>query len=85
MLRVAQVREMSCRELVELVTEYLDDALTARDRDLFLAHLEECRDCRVHLDQMRQTIAALADLPAERLSEPDRERLLAAFRTWVRA
>jgi len=82
-VRVADTLEPTCRELVELVTEYLDDALTERDRGLFEAHLASCRDCRVHLEQMRQTILALGALPSERLSEPDRDTLLAAFRGWV--
>jgi anti-sigma factor RsiW len=76
---------MSCRELVELVTEYLDAAMTPADRAAFEAHLEECHDCTVYLDQMRQTIAALGDLPPERLPQSARDELLALFRGWAAA
>ena len=68
---------------MELVTEYLDDALTERERAGFEAHLADCRDCVVYLDQMRRTIAALGALRRERASPVAREALLAAFRSWV--
>jgi anti-sigma factor RsiW len=80
---VAETLEPTCRDLVELVTNYLDDALTERDRAAFEAHVADCRDCGVHLEQMRQTISALGSLPAERLPDPARAELLALFRTWV--
>ncbi|MGH2743734.1 MAG: anti-sigma factor family protein [Thermoleophilaceae bacterium] len=82
---MAEQLGLRCRDLVELVTEYLDAVLRDRDRDLFEAHLAGCRDCRIHLDQMRQTISALGDLPSERLPESARDELLAAFRNWVSA
>ena len=56
-----QLPEMPCRELVELVTEYLEDALPAQDRARFEAHLADCEDCNTYLDQMRQTISSRRD------------------------
>ena len=67
---------------MELVTAYLDDALTEHERDSLEAHLADCPHCGVYLDQMRRTISELGDLPPERLSEAARGELLAAFRTW---
>jgi anti-sigma factor RsiW len=74
---------LSCRELVELVTEYLEDVMTPADRRRFDEHISRCDDCSVYLDQMRRTISALGELPPERLPDEAREKLLAAFRSWV--
>lgn len=76
--------ELPCRELVELVTEYLEDRLSPDARARFDAHLAECEACRAFLDQFRQTIRALGRLPEEALSTEARTALLAAFRGWHR-
>ena len=68
---------------MELVTEYLDDALAPAERAAFERHIASCEDCGVYLDQMRTTIAALGDLPPERLPRSAREGLLATFRYWT--
>ena len=76
--------EMSCRELVELVTEYLEGTLPAHHRALLEEHLAECPYCEEYVAQMRRTITALGRLRAEPI-DPVREReLLAAFRGWRR-
>ena len=75
---------MHCRELVELVTDYLDGRLPPADRARFEAHLADCEYCETYLDQMRQTIRALGRLPEESLSDEARDALLAAFRDWSR-
>jgi anti-sigma factor RsiW len=74
--------EMPCRELVELITDYLEDRLSAQDRARFEAHLDQCEACRTYLDQFRQTIRMLGRLPEESLSTPAREALIAGFRDW---
>lgn len=74
--------EMPCRELVELVTDYLEDRLSPLDRARFEAHLGECEACRTYLEQFRQTIRALGRLPEESLSPEARASLVAAFRGW---
>jgi anti-sigma factor RsiW len=51
--------ELTCQELVGLVTDYLEEALTPEERGRFEAHLPRCPHCRLYLEQMRQTIAAL--------------------------
>lgn len=76
--------EMPCRELVELITNYLEERLSPVDRIRFEAHLAECQACRTYLNQFRQTIRALGQLPEESLSPEARHALLAAFRGWFR-
>ena len=75
---------ITCRELVELVTDYLEDAVPAAERARFDAHLVDCEHCTEYLAQMRTTIAVLGRLPTESLPDPARDRLLAAFRDWKR-
>ena len=76
--------EMPCRELVELITDYLEDRLSPGDRARFEAHLAECEACRTYVEQFRQTIRALGRLPEEPLSLEARHALLDAFRGWAR-
>lgn len=76
--------ELPCRELVELVTDYLEDRLPPRDRARFEAHLEGCEACRTYLEQFRRTIRALGRLPEAALSPEARLTLVAAFRGWSR-
>lgn len=76
--------ELPCRELVELITDYLEGRLSADDRARFDAHLAECEACRAFVDQYRTTIAVLGRLPEESLSAEARTALLAAFRGWRR-
>lgn len=78
------LREMPCRALVELITDYLENRLTPVDRIRFEAHLAECDACRTYLEQFRVTVRALGRLPEESLSSEAREALLAAFRGWPR-
>lgn len=76
---------LSCRELVELVTEYLEGALDATDRQRFEAHVSACPPCRTHLQQMRQTIRLLGRLTEENVPPRARDELLKAFRDWTAA
>jgi anti-sigma factor RsiW len=74
--------EMSCRDLVNLVTEYLEDTLPAADRARFEEHLAMCPPCQTYLDQMRQTIRAAGRLSPDSISEDARRGLLDIFRNW---
>ena len=75
---------LTCEELVELVTDYLESALPPADRARFEEHIMTCPPCRAHLDQMRRTVEIVGDLSAESLA-PEAERdLLEAFRDWKR-
>ncbi len=73
---------LSCRELVELVTEYLEGAMSPEEQARFEAHLALCPGCCTYLDQMRQTIYALGRLTEESILPPAREELLRVFRIW---
>jgi anti-sigma factor RsiW len=75
-------RELTCRDFVELVTDYLEGRLGPRARARFEEHLALCPGCDAYLEQMRATLAALGRLPEERLSGAARGALLSAFRDW---
>lgn len=75
---------MTCRELVELVTEYLEGALPPEERLRFEQHLAECPYCVTYLEQMRQLIGTLGRLSKESISAEARDELLHAFRDWKR-
>jgi anti-sigma factor RsiW len=74
--------EMTCAELVEVVTDYLEGAMAPGDRARFEAHLEECPYCVNYLGQIRTAVLALGRLEAEIIPPPRREELLEAFRGW---
>ena len=71
---------ISCREVVELVTAYLDDALDADTRGRFEVHLELCGPCIEYVEQIRTTSRLAAVAVAELEARPDRDALLKAFR-----
>jgi anti-sigma factor RsiW len=73
---------MSCRELVEAVTDYLEGAMEDGHRRRFEAHLRECRDCITYVEQMRATVEALGRLDEGSIEPEKREELLEAFRGW---
>ncbi|MFL5821330.1 MAG: anti-sigma factor family protein [Solirubrobacteraceae bacterium] len=79
---VAPQDEMACVELVEVITDYLEDTLAQDDRRRFEAHLAVCPWCVNYLEQMRQTIDALGELRAASLSPEQQAALLEAFRGW---
>lgn len=76
--------DLTCRELVELVTEYLDGALAASENARFEAHLAHCPECRDHLDDMRLTIQLVGGLTERSLSPAAVADLVRAFRGWQR-
>jgi anti-sigma factor RsiW len=75
---------LRCQELVELVTDYLEGALAPGEAARFEAHISACQGCAAYLEQMRQTLSLLGELPAESLSPQAESELLAAFRDWKR-
>jgi anti-sigma factor RsiW len=75
-------KDLSCQEFVELVTDYLENALPATTRARFEAHLSQCHGCTRYLEQMRLTIAATGRLTEESLEPTAREVLLRHFRDW---
>ena len=53
---------LTCREVVELLTDHLEDALSADERARVEEHLATCSDCTSYLDQLRTTIGVLGHL-----------------------
>ena len=76
--------DLSCQELVELVTGYLDGALPARERRRFERHLETCEWCVNYVDQIRTTIHLVARTQGDPADVPGIDRLLDVFRDWKR-
>lgn len=68
----------TCRELVELVTEYLEQALPDDARASFERHVLACGDCREYLRQIELTIATAGRLRDDDLPPALRDALLAA-------
>jgi anti-sigma factor RsiW len=73
---------IACQELVELVTDYLEGALSEKDRRRFEAHIAGCPNCTAYVEQIRLTVRATGALTEEQLDPHARDELLAAFRTW---
>jgi anti-sigma factor RsiW len=76
---------MTCREFVELVTDYLEGRLSNADRQRFESHVEICSGCQAYIEQMKATLGALGRIPEESLPAEAREELLHAFREWKAA
>jgi len=77
-----QMEQLSCQELVELVTDYLEGVLSEEERLRFEDHIGRCGACKIYLEQMRQTISLLGHLPEEALTQDAERDLLEAFRGW---
>jgi anti-sigma factor RsiW len=75
-------RALTCQELVELVTDYLENALQAEERARFEAHIASCNGCSNYLEQLRKTIQVTGRLTEESIAPPARDELLAVFRKW---
>ena len=73
---------ITCQEVVELVTDYLEGELDADTRTELEAHLALCPGCDTYLDQMKTTIDRLGYVPVETLSDEAQAELVAAFRSF---
>jgi anti-sigma factor RsiW len=76
---------LTCGELVELVTAYVEETLDARERKRFEWHIGRCDACTHYVEQLRTTIMLTGRLEPEELSDNARDELLHAFREWKRA
>jgi anti-sigma factor RsiW len=76
--------ELTCAELVELVTDYLEGALPEDELERFEEHLVYCGPCVTHVEQMRLTIHTAGRLREQDLDPGFADELLAAFRGWRR-
>ena len=77
---MAEHEHISCQEVVELVTDYLEDRLPPSERARFDAHLAACDGCAGYLEDIRTVSSVLGEAPAIPPDEHTREVLLRAFR-----
>lgn len=78
--------ELSCQEIVELVTDYIEGVMPLEERHRFDHHLSYCPGCVTYVEQIRETIRATGETPREEALSPAlREGLLSQFRLWQRS
>jgi anti-sigma factor RsiW len=71
--------------MIEVVTNYLDDALPPDEQQRFERHLSYCAGCNTYVDQIRETIRQTGTVPREESLPPAlREAIVAQFRDWKR-
>jgi anti-sigma factor RsiW len=73
---------MTCRQVVELMTDYLDGALSAADRARFEEHIAGCDGCTAYLAQLRTTREVVGRLAEESIPKTVEDELVKAFRNW---
>jgi anti-sigma factor RsiW len=73
---------LTCQQLVELITDYVEGALDEQRHADVVRHLSECDDCLRYVAQLQQTERVLASIQAPTLSSDDRAALIAAYRDW---
>ena len=74
--------ELTCKEIVELVTDYLEQTLVSEMRARFEEHVTECPGCQTYIEQVQQTISMLHRLAEEPTLPESKEELLEIFRNW---
>lgn len=77
--------ELTCKEIVELVNNYLSATMPASDRARFADHLAECPACATYLEQMKTTIEVTGRLREDQLGDDAKRDLVEAFRGWKRS
>jgi anti-sigma factor RsiW len=77
-------RGLTCHEVIELLTDYLEDALAENARRRVEAHLAACDGCTAYLEQLRETIRLSGMLTEEQIPGEQKQQLLEAFRDWTR-
>jgi anti-sigma factor RsiW len=75
-------RDIVCQQAVELVTDYLEGALSRADRRRFEAHLAGCPHCTEYLAQMRKTIELTGAVTTEDLTSQAQDDFIAIYRRW---
>ena len=74
--------DIACREMVELMSDYLEGALVGGDLARFERHLAGCDGCERALDQLRQTVRLTGMLRVEDVPPQERATLLQLYRAW---
>ena len=82
-MRFWRRRPLMCRELVEVITDYLEGSMPARERARFEAHLAGCDACTAYVEQMRITIRLTGRLDERDLDADTRAALMHAFHGWA--
>lgn len=77
--------DLSCRELVEVITDYFDGAMSEDQRARLERHLGECSGCQAVVSQFRTTIEVTGRLTEDQVSEEQREAMRDVFRRWREA
>jgi Putative zinc-finger len=72
----------TCKEVVELATEFVEGGMTASQMTRFELHLNFCDGCHTFVEQIRATAGLAGGLPEEQIPEETKTKLLAAFREW---
>jgi len=75
-------RDLVCQQAVELVTDYIEGALSRADRRRFESHLAGCPHCTEYLEQMRVTIQLSGRIEPDELPLEMRDELVALYRQW---
>jgi anti-sigma factor RsiW len=81
-MRVFRRHQLTCEEMVELVTDYVEGALSSRAIRMFEAHLSECDHCTEFLRQIRTTIVLVRSHSEDKLSVARQDQLIAVYRRW---
>ena len=76
------LRPMTCKEMVELITEHLEGKLSREDHERFEEHLGDCDGCEIYLAQMKETIQVLGKLEETDVEPKAMDKFLTAFRNW---
>jgi anti-sigma factor RsiW len=82
LLKLLRRREIVCRQAVELVSDYLEDALSRADRRRFEAHLARCENCTEYLAQIRATIELTGTITPDDLSPQVQDEFISLYRQW---
>ncbi len=81
---MSSARALTCKELTEVLTDYLEGVMPAEDRARFEAHVAVCDGCATYVEQMRQVIATVHELRPDDVEATAPDDLLEAFRAWKR-
>ena len=76
--------QLNCQEVVELVTDYLEQALLPEIQAQFEEHIAECPGCDTYLEQIQQTIMMLRKLTEQQMFPKTKQELVEIFRNWKR-
>jgi predicted anti-sigma-YlaC factor YlaD len=81
-MQLLRRRDLVCQEAVELVTSYLEGALSRGERRRFETHLRKCKNCSAYLEQIRVTIRLAGAVDSEDLSPEAKADLTELYRRW---